>query len=134
MSRMSRDKGRRIELEIVHLHHGIDVPCRRRQAAGIADGPDDPDLLVAGCLDAEVKARASGSGFKTLERWLAKHDLLFLRRDRKQPLVVMPWEVYAAILPHWYESGACTTWAPECDAAAGEPREEADDATPNDRA
>lgn len=113
MGSKSRRKGRRAELEIVHRHEGskdfpgIDVPCRRRQAAGIPDSPDDPDLLVGGCLDAEVKARASGSGFKTLERWLGERDLLFLRRDRQAPLVVMPWEMYAAMALHWYESGAC---------------------------
>lgn len=108
MGSTSRRKGRKVELEIVHKHEDIDVPCRRRQAAGLKDGPDDPDLLVAGCLTAEVKARAGGQGFKTLERWLADHDLLFLRRDRAEPLVLMPWALYAAILPHWYESGAGT--------------------------
>lgn len=49
-------------------------------------------------LKAEVKARADGSGFKLLEAWLGPHDLLLLRRDRKRPLVCMPWEVYTQLI------------------------------------
>ena len=47
---------------------------------------------------AEVKARAGGDGFKTLERWLGDNDLLFLRRDRSTPLVVMPWSLYQDLM------------------------------------
>ena len=39
----------------------------------------------------EVKARASGEVFKTLESWLGENDVLFLIRDRAEPLVVLPW-------------------------------------------
>jgi hypothetical protein len=39
----------------------------------------------------EVKARASGEGFTTLERWLGDADALFLRCDRADPLVVSAW-------------------------------------------
>ena len=119
MGSKSRRKGRKAELEIVHRHEGgsgfagIDVPCKRAQPTGEADSKETPDLLVGECLTAESKARAGGAGFTTIERWLGDHDLLFLRRDRKEPLVVMPWKVYASIILHWYESGACTTWAPE---------------------
>ena len=39
----------------------------------------------------DVKARASGRGFATLERWLGDDDALFLRCDRVDPLIVLPW-------------------------------------------
>jgi Holliday junction resolvase len=97
----SRRKGRRAELEIVHLHEAAGIPCRRRQAAGEPRGPDDPDLLVADVLYAEVKARKGGKGFALLERWLGDGDLLFLRRDRGEPLVVMPWPLYASMCCKW---------------------------------
>ena len=47
---------------------------------------------------AEVKARAGGEGFKTLERWLPDHALLFLRRDRAPPLVLAPWDTYGDLV------------------------------------
>ena len=42
-------------------------------------------------LVAEVKARKNGSGFTQLEKWLSEYDVLFLRRDRADPLVLLPW-------------------------------------------
>ena len=54
---------------------------------------------------AEVKARAGGGGFKTLERWLGDNDLLFLRRDRSTPLVVMPWSLYEQLMREVYTKG-----------------------------
>jgi len=49
-------------------------------------------------IEAEVKARANGEGFATLERWLGENDLLFPRRDRAPPLVVMNWEMYIRLM------------------------------------
>jgi hypothetical protein len=37
-----------------------------------------------------VKARKNGSGFALLEKWLDTYDVLFLRRDRADPLVLLP--------------------------------------------
>jgi hypothetical protein len=33
-----------------------------------------------------------------LERWLGAADALFLRRDRAEPLVVLPWRVWARMV------------------------------------
>ena len=37
-----------------------------------------------------MKARGNGSGFTLLEKWLGDYQVLFLRRDRADPLVVPP--------------------------------------------
>lgn len=72
----------------------------------------DVDLYVFGRdaapLVCEVKARASGEGFATLERWLGDADVLFLRRDRAEPLVVLPWSTWARLLPGMAREGANT--------------------------
>ena len=47
---------------------------------------------------AEVKARKNGSGFTQLEKWLSEYDVLFLRRDRADPLVLLPWSTWATLL------------------------------------
>jgi len=105
VSRASRDKGARIEREIVARHVEIGVKAERVPLSGSAHyrgngcdidvyafGPDSAPLV------GEVKARGSGEGFALLERWLGDADMLFLRRDRAEPLVVVPWRVWARLL------------------------------------
>jgi hypothetical protein len=57
-----------------------------------AFGPDAAPLVC------EVKARKSGEGFAMLERWLGDADALFLRRDRAEPVVVLPWRIWARMV------------------------------------
>ena len=49
-------------------------------------------------LVAEVKARKDGQGFVQLERWLGGFDLLFLRRNNAEPMILLPWRVWAELL------------------------------------
>jgi hypothetical protein len=49
-------------------------------------------------LVAECKARGSGGGFVQLERWLGEYDLLFLRRNNADALVLVPWRVWRRLL------------------------------------
>lgn len=97
MARMSRDKGQRIEREIVHLHLDAGIPATRVPLSGAAGGEYAGDLHVLD-FTAEVKARKNGSGFKQLEAWLGNHDILFLRRDRQRLLVLLPWEMYIRLM------------------------------------
>jgi hypothetical protein len=57
-------------------------------------------------LVAEVKARAGGQGFVTLERWLGDNDLLFLIRDRAAPMVLLPWSIYAELVSRQSPTGS----------------------------
>src|SRR2546425_10869973 len=97
MARMSRTKGQRIERELVHLHVDAGIPASRVPLSGAAGGEYAGDLHILD-LRAEVKARANGKGFKQLEAWLGQHDILFLRRDRQRPLVLLPWDVYIRLM------------------------------------
>ena len=38
------------------------------------------------------------TGFVQLERWPGDNDVLFLRRDRAEPLVVLPWATWAKLV------------------------------------
>jgi len=97
MGAKSRRKGGRIERELVNLHRDAGIDAQRVPLSGATGGAFSGDIRV-GELVGEVKARASGEGFKTLERWLGKQDMLFLRRDRAAPLVVLPWRVYVELM------------------------------------
>jgi len=104
MGKPSRDKGGRIEREIVNLHKAMGVHAARVPLSGAAGGAysGDVDIYVDGPEEAplvtEVKARASGGGFVTIEKWLGENDALFLRRDRAEPLVVLPWRVWKRLI------------------------------------
>lgn len=99
MASSSKRKGSRIERELVNLHEPLGIPCKRVPLSGAAEGfKGDLWLTLAGQqMAAEVKARANGSGFRTLENWLGENDLLFLRRDRSTPMVVLTWETYSKL-------------------------------------
>ncbi len=94
MAKMQRSKGARIEREIVYRHHDAGVPCEKISRSGYLG----PDLRIANEFLGEVKSRQSGEGFTTLARWLGTNDVLFLRRDRQVPFVVMPWSIYARLM------------------------------------
>ena len=105
MSKSQRDKGSRRERELVNLHLKLGVHAERVPLSGGAHyrgAAHDIDVHAfgrdRGALVCEVKARASGEGFVTLEKWVGENDLLFLVRDRQRPLVVLPWRVWELIL------------------------------------
>lgn len=103
--RSQRRKGDRIEREIVDLHRSIGVHAERVPLSGATryqGHAHDIDVLAFGRdaapLCCEVKARANGAGFATLEKWLGDNDVLFLRRDRAEPIVVLPFRTWAQLI------------------------------------
>ena len=100
-----RRKGDRIEREIVEMHKALGVHAERVPLSGAShyQGRNaDIDIYPAGRdaapLCCEVKARAGGAGFVTLEKWLGENDVLFLRRNNAEPVVVLPWRTWAKIV------------------------------------
>ncbi len=102
--RKHRQKGDRVEREIVKLHTDLGVEAQRVPLSGAAGGrfSGDVDVFLFGSevapLVAEVKARKDGSGFVQLERWLGDNDALFLRRNLADPMIVLPWSTWVRIL------------------------------------
>ena len=43
-------------------------------------------------------SRKNGAGFTQLERWLGEYDLLVLRRNHADPMIVLPWRTWTALL------------------------------------
>jgi Holliday junction resolvase len=100
-----RQKGNRCERELVQLHRDIGVHCKRYPLAGASrfrGSGHDLDVYARGRdeapLVAEVKARKNGAGFTTLERWVGEYDILFLKRNNREPMVVLPWRVWRSLL------------------------------------
>jgi Holliday junction resolvase len=100
-----RRKGARIERELVERHRSIGVHAERYPLSGASrfrGSGHDVDVYVFGHdaapLVAEVKARKNGGGFTTLEKWLGDYDLLALRRNGAEPLILLPWRTWTALL------------------------------------
>ena len=100
-----RRKGVRIEREIIDRHKALGIFAERYPLSGASrfrGSGHDVDIYLFGRDEApavaEVKARRNGSGFATLERWLAEYDALFLRRNNADPLVLLPWRIWTRII------------------------------------
>lgn len=108
----SRNKGLRVEREIVNLLKGIGVEAERVPLSGSAGGSFVGDIKISTKdIDfvAEVKARKNGDGFKTLEGWLGENDFLFLKKNKTSPTAVMSWEAFTYLLSNLKgaEKNAC---------------------------
>jgi hypothetical protein len=100
-----RQKGNRVEREIVDRHLDLGIKAERYPLSGASrfrGSSHDVDVYVFGTdeapLVAEVKARKNGAGFTQLETWLGEYDLLVLRRNHADPMIVLPWRTWAALL------------------------------------
>jgi len=100
-----RRVGNVCEREVVDRHLGLGIKAERYPLSGASHfrgSGHDVDLYVFGAdaapLVAEVKKRKSGAGFTQLERWLGDYDLLVLRRNHADPMIVLPWRTWARLL------------------------------------
>ncbi len=105
MGKPSRDKGQRRERQVVALHVDLGIRAERVPLSGASryrGNGGDVDIYPwsrdGPPLCGEVKARRNGEGFKTLEKWLGENDVLFLWRDRQDPMVVVPWDTWQRLL------------------------------------
>tara|TARA_R110000824_G_scaffold66183_6_gene171871 strand:+ start:1764 stop:2117 length:354 start_codon:yes stop_codon:yes gene_type:complete len=97
MSR-SKAKGSGFELEIVRAHQALGIASKKMPLSGALGGAYRGDVQIAG-LVGECKRRARGysSLYKALEQG-GGMDILFVRDDRHETLVVMPWETWECFL------------------------------------
>ena len=85
MGKKSRDKGYRLEHELVQKLQEMGFSAERVPLSGGAGGSFTGDLIING-KKAEVKGRATG--FKEIYKWLEPVNFLFIRADRQEWLVV----------------------------------------------
>ena len=88
--RGSRNKGARTERGIVKVLQASGIAAVRVPLSGAAGGRFAGDIvlpLMGRNLCVEVKARADG--FRELYSWLDRRDVLIVKADRQEPLVVL---------------------------------------------
>ena len=96
----SRDKGASFEREVVNWHKARDVPAERIPLSGAVKGNYAGDIKIGPTLGMVAECKRRARGFGTLYAALEQDDsdLLFVRDDRKETLVVMPLQTYEAFL------------------------------------
>ena len=100
MSKMQRDKGARIEREIVALFQSWGLKALRVPLSGATTyAKGDVDVYLANRdapLIAEVKSRKDG--FKQLTSWLGEFDMLVVRPNNGPPMFVLPVETMRELM------------------------------------
>jgi hypothetical protein len=103
MGKSQRDKGARVERELVNRLSEAGIEAERVPLSGGAGGSYTGDIIIEGAK-AEVKARKEGTGFALLYRWLGDNDYLIVKTDRKEPLVVMEMDQFEKLLTSTHEN------------------------------
>jgi hypothetical protein len=94
----SRQKGNRAERAIVRFLQDHGFAAERVPLSGSAGGSYKGDLTVPVLgIDRVVEVKVRADGFRELYRWLIDRDILVIRADRSDPLVVLPLKLAAEI-------------------------------------
>jgi Holliday junction resolvase len=93
-----RRKGDRAERAIVKFLQERGFAAERVPLSGSAGGSYLGDLTVTILeVDRVVEVKARAKGFRQLYDWLIDRDILIVRADRSEPLVVVPLKLAAEI-------------------------------------
>jgi hypothetical protein len=96
--RASRDKGNRFERAIVRLLQDQGLAAERVPLSGAAGGSYLGDLTVPVIgRDLVVEAKSRATGFSQLYSWLEGRDVLVIKADRRDALVILPLRLAAEI-------------------------------------
>jgi Holliday junction resolvase len=96
--RSSRDKGNRLERALVRLLQDRGLAAERVPLSGSAGGSylGDVTVPVIG-RDLVVEAKSRATGFAQLYAWLEGRDILVVKADRRDALVILPLRLAAEI-------------------------------------
>jgi Holliday junction resolvase len=96
--RGSRDKGNRAERALVRFLQSYGFAAERVPLSGSAGGSFSGDITIPILgLDRTAEVKVRRTGFRQLYSWLNGRDLLVVRADRREPLVVLPLQLAAEV-------------------------------------
>lgn len=102
VSSKSKRRGYQVEVLLRDKHLEAGIPCERVPLSGSMGGKYTGDLCIPSVehpiFVVECKARRNGEGFKVLEEWMEGKDILFIKRNNRDPMVVLPWEIYLKLM------------------------------------
>jgi hypothetical protein len=97
--RSPRPKGDWLERALVRRLAQLGIVSVRVPGSGCKGGKFRGDLVLPLCgRELVVEVKPHGNGFKQLYTWLARRDLLLIKADRRDVLVVLPLSLAAEII------------------------------------
>jgi hypothetical protein len=103
--RKHRDKGNRVEREIVGRLRALGIHAERYPLSGASrfrglghDLDVYPFGKDAAPLVGEVKARKDGAGSSLIKRWIGTNDFLVTKENNAEPIVHLPWRTLELLL------------------------------------
>jgi hypothetical protein len=109
MGKPSRDKGRRYELEVVQWHKDLGLRAERVPLSGAAryqGNSSDVDIYLPErgqdsgidyaplCCEAKIRAKLP----KCWRDWLGENDVLFMRDNGGETMVILPARTWAKMV------------------------------------
>jgi hypothetical protein len=86
MSKRSRDKGNRTERAVARLLQAKGIAAEK--ISGMYRPGADLNLPLLGA-DRGVEVKCRAGGFRELYKWLDERDILIVKADRLEPLVIV---------------------------------------------
>ena len=83
-----REKGKRVEYQIRDMLRKFGE-CHRVPCSGRAEGFKGDLRLYISNKEYRVEVKARKQGFKQIQAWLEHADLLVIKIDRQEPIVVL---------------------------------------------
>jgi Holliday junction resolvase len=97
--RPSRDKGARVERGIVAALQAAGLAAVRVPLSGAAGGRFSGDVIMPlGGRDLCLEVKARADGFRKLYDWLDGRDVLIVKADRQEPLVIVRMSIAADLV------------------------------------
>ena len=107
MSAKGKIRGYQNEKWTEQKHKEAGIPCERVPLSGSIGGKYAGDLAIPDVnrrmFILECKARRGGAGFKVLEGWMKDKDILIVKRNYQDPLVVMSFDLYLRFMKVYME-------------------------------
>jgi hypothetical protein len=90
MGKSQRDKGNRAERQLVNIFKAYGIEAKRVPLSGAASGFKGDVIATIQGQDWRIENKVRGNGFKQIYGWLDGNDMLTIKADRQQALIVMP--------------------------------------------
>ena len=106
MSHKNKIRGYNHEVSVRDKHIDSGISCERVPLSGSIGGKYSGDLAIPTVSEreftVECKARKDGTGFKVIEGWIKNADILCMRRNNQEDLVVMRMNTYLKLMGKYY--------------------------------
>ncbi|MEM4958333.1 MAG: hypothetical protein QXX12_00485 [Nanopusillaceae archaeon] len=90
-------KGKRVEYQIRDLLRALG-PCERVPCSGNARAFKGDLIFFFKDKEFRIEVKARAQGFKQLYTWLEKADLLIVKANYKEPLIIIPFKLFEELL------------------------------------